>query len=131
MAFASDRAGSQQIYIHDTGSGETRRITFEGSYNASPAWSPRGEWIAFAARAGNNIDIYLIDPETGYTLPLVTNPRSDEEPAWSPDGRKLAFTSTRRGRKEVYTINVDGRDLRRLSGGFGNSSSASWSTWLE
>lgn len=131
LVFASDRAGTLQLYIRDQSSNEIRRLTFQGDYNASPAWSPTGEWIAYAARTGNNFDVYLIDPETGYTKPLMIHPRGDENPVWSPDGRKVAFTSDRRGRKDIYVVDVDGRNLRRLTDGFGNCSNPAWSGWVD
>jgi TolB protein len=131
LAFASDRTGTLQMYVRDQSSNEIRRLTFEGNYNASPAWSPTGEWIAYAARTGNNFDLYLIDPESGYTKPLMIHPRGDEHPVWSPDGRKVAFTSDRRGRKDIYVVDVDGRNLRRLTDGFGNCSSPAWSGWQD
>jgi TolB protein len=73
--------------------------------------------------------MYLIDPETGYTKPLMIHPRNDENPVWSPDGRKIAFSSDRRGRKDIYVVDVDGRNLRRLTEGFGNCSNPAWSGW--
>jgi TolB protein len=108
-----------------------RRLTYRGDYNATPAWSPNGEWIAYAARTGTNLDLYLIDPDSGYTAPLVVHARSDESPSWSPDGRKIAFTSDRRGRREIYTIDLNGRNLRRLTQDFGNCSNAAWASWFE
>jgi TolB protein len=131
LAFASDRTGTLQLYIRNGSSNEIRRLTFRGDYNSSPAWSPTGEWITYAARTGNNFDLYLIDPETGYTTPLMIHPRSDEHPVWSPDGRKVAFTSNRRGRKDIYVVDVDGRNLRRLTDGFGNCSNPAWSGWQD
>lgn len=133
MAFVSDRTGSPQVYVRDMGSGETRRLTYEGSYNVSPAWSPSGEWVAYAAQQNGGFDIHLIDPESGYSVPVVVHPRADEEPHWSPDGRKLVFTSTRRGRKEVFVIDIIDpvTSIRRLTRGFGHSSNAAWSPWLE
>ena len=113
------------------GVGEERRLTFQGKYNASPAWSPTGQWIAYSAQTGSNFDIYLIDPESGYTTPLVIHPRSDEDPAWSPDGRKLVFSSNRRGRHDLYRIDVDGRHLTRLTHDYGECSNPAWSGWLD
>lgn len=131
IAFVSDRSGSPQLYVKDLKSGEERRLTYRGSYNATPAWSPNGNWIVFSALTGSNFDLYLIDPETGYTTPLVVHPRGDEDPAWSPDGRKIVFSSSRRGRKELYQIDLDGRNLRRVTSGFGNCTNPAWSPWLD
>jgi len=131
VAFASDRSGSQQIHVMDISTNTTRRLTYRGDYNASPAWSPTGEWIVYAARTGSNLDLYLIDPETGYTTPVVIHPRSDEDPSWSPDGRKVAFSSSRRGLRDIFVIDVDGRNLRRITEGYGNCSNPAWSGWLK
>jgi len=96
------------------GSG-VRRLTFDGTYNTAPEWSPDGRWIAYETRVKSQFDIWLVDPESGAAGPLVTHRRSDEHPTWSPDGSKLAFTSTRRGRADIYVIDVDGSHLRRLT----------------
>ena len=34
-----------------------RRVTFEGNYNTSPAWSPKGDRIAYARRVGGRFQI--------------------------------------------------------------------------
>ena len=126
----SDRSGSPQIYVKNLETRRIRRLTYEGTYNASPAWSPTGEWIVYMARTGSSFDLYLIDPESGYTTPLVLHPRSDEDPAWAPDGRKIVFASTRRGRYDLYRIDLDGGNLVRLTEDFGNCTNPSWSGWL-
>jgi TolB protein len=132
IAFMSDRSGSPQIYVKDLKSGDERRLTFRGSYNASPAWSPQGNWILFTGKTSTgSFDIYVIDATSGYTTPLVVHPRGDEDPAWSPDGRKIVFSSARRGRKELYQVDFDGRNLRRIVDGMGNSTNPAWSPWLD
>ena len=47
-AFVSDRSGNPQIYVLDLASKQTRRLT-NLNWCDAPAWSPTGEWIAFAA----------------------------------------------------------------------------------
>jgi TolB protein len=118
--------------VKDLKSGDERRLTFRGSYNASPAWSPQGNWILFTGKTSTgSFDIYVIDATSGYTTPLVVHPRGDEDPAWSPDGRKIVFSSARRGRKELYQVDFDGRNLRRIVDGMGNSTNPAWSPWLD
>ena len=41
---------------------DQRRLTFQGSYNTAPAWSPDGRWIAYETQVGGQFDIWLIDP---------------------------------------------------------------------
>ena len=41
--------GSPQIYILDLASGQVQRLTYGLKYSAAPAWSPKGDLIAFQA----------------------------------------------------------------------------------
>ena len=103
-----------------------RRLSFTGSYNTSPAWSPDGRWIAYETRVGGQFDIWLIDPSGEVNVPLVTHPRNDESPSWSPDSRRLVFSSTRRGRADLYSVDLRGQDLRRLTKKQGDNLQPDW-----
>ncbi|OGR95989.1 MAG: hypothetical protein A2V88_17240, partial [Elusimicrobia bacterium RBG_16_66_12] len=46
-AFVSDRSGNPQIYVLDLATKQTRRLS-NMNWCDAPAWSPTGEWIAFA-----------------------------------------------------------------------------------
>jgi TolB protein len=108
-------------------SGEgVRRLTFNGGYNSSPAWSPDGKWIAYESRVGGQMDIWLIDPQGGVNLPLIEHPRTDEHPAWSPDGRMLALSSARRGDADIYVVDVNGRNLRKITSHRGDDTVPAW-----
>jgi TolB protein len=48
----SDRGGTPQIYRMPASGGEPTRLTFEGSYNVGPRFSPDGKYIAFVQREG-------------------------------------------------------------------------------
>ena len=52
LAFCSSRRGGPQIYVMDVGNGNIRRLTFRGDYNTSPAWSPKGDLLAYTTRSG-------------------------------------------------------------------------------
>ena len=38
------------LYVINADGTDLRRLTFEGPYNTSPSWSPRGDLIAFVQR---------------------------------------------------------------------------------
>src|SRR5205823_5257270 len=47
LAFVSNRGGTPQIYLMGADGSDVKRLTFQGNYNQTPDWSPRGDLIAF------------------------------------------------------------------------------------
>ncbi len=127
-AFVSDRSGNPQIYLLDLATKRTRRLT-NLNWCDSPAWSPTGEWIAFAGRANrfDKMDIFLVDVTGSQVRQLTHGEGSNEDPTWSPDGRVLAFSSTRDGRRRIYAMDADGSAPRPVGDVPGPSSTPSWS----
>jgi Tol biopolymer transport system component len=97
-----------------------------GNYPTSqqPAWSPRGDRIAWArySRLGA-IDIWTMKPDGSRKRRLTHSPPDIQasRPIWSPGGRRIIytrFTSTQGTFEEegVYVMNRDGTRKRRLGG---------------
>jgi TolB protein len=128
VAFVSDRSGNPQIYALDVGTKQARRLT-SMNWCDSPAWSPTGEWIAFAGRANrkDKMDVFLVDITGGQIRQLTHGEGSNEDPTWSPDGRLLAFSSTRGGRAQIYVMDADGSAPRLAADVPGASSTPHWS----
>jgi TolB protein len=101
----------------DTYGGNLRRLTYHGDYNTSPAWSPRGDLIAYVSReSGNSQQLYVTDPYD-YQPVQVTFEENNEEPGWSADGLHIVFSSNRNGMYELFTMNWDGTRQRKLTQG--------------
>jgi TolB protein len=100
--FLSDRSGSPQLYLMERSGGNVRRLTFTGGYNASPAWSPRGDLIAFSTRMGAEFQIAVITPDGRDGRLITKDAHSYEDPRWAPDGRHLVCTE--RGREETVSV---------------------------
>ena len=128
VAFVSDRSGNPQIYVLDLATKQARRLS-NLNWCDSPAWSPTGEWIAFAGRANrkDKMDIFLVDITGGQIRQLTHGEGSNEDPTWSPDGRLLAFSSTRDVRAQIYVMDADGSAPRRAADVPGASSTPHWS----
>jgi TolB protein len=80
-------------------------VTFEGKYNTSPEWSPKGDRLVFSGRHEGKNHIFLVRPD-GTGLERLTDIGNNEEPSFSPDGRFIAFSSVMR---------ADGETQRRIS----------------
>jgi Tol biopolymer transport system component len=94
-----------------------RKVTHDGSA-ALPAWSAKGDALAFARGDG----IFVIKPN-GSAKRHVGRRADPTEPAWSPDGRRVAFTTP----GEVWIANARGTGQRRLAEGASSDTQAVWS----
>ncbi len=113
IAFVSDRGGSPQVYTMRADGSDIRRVTFEGSYNTSPGWSPRGDRIVFSCRREKN-QICIVKPD-GTAPAQLTGSGNNEDPAFSPDGRYITFSSDRDGGKAIYIMRANGEAQKKIS----------------
>ena len=107
LAFVSDRNGGPQIFVVPAAGGAARQVSFNGSYNTTPTWSPRAgkHIIAYTTRDGGVYDIVTLDLDTSTSTRITQNEGSNEEPAFSPNGRAIAFARAGQG---VFIANSDG-----------------------
>jgi len=119
--------------ISSDGTGLTR-LTYEGKYNAAPAWSPKGDKIAFSRLDGGKFDIWVMNTDGAGEARLTSNSGDNENPSWSPDGRYITFTSTRSGSAKIYIMWSNGENQRQIKVENlekGSQTAPSWSPYLE
>ena len=114
ILFASDRAGTWDIYRIDPNGGEPVALSTRPRNDRAPALSPDGRTIAFAAGSPGSRDIWLMDADGTNGRQLTFDPADDYSPQWAPDG-SLAFASTRGGAGgafgDIYVMTNDGGGL--------------------
>ena len=113
--FESDRSGSQQLYVMNADGSNQQRISFGGGRYATPAWSPRGDLIAFT-RMGGGFRIGVMNPSGGGEK-LLTDAWGDEGPSWSPNGRVLLFSRGAQGpsgKSDIWSVDLTGSTSRRI-----------------
>jgi TolB protein len=102
-------------------------LTYEGSYNTSPSWSPKGNRIAYESTVSGVFQIFTISADGGAPQQLTSQGREHKHPSWSPDGRYLAITVKSGGIDRIAVINANGTNIRVLSEG----SNPAWSQYLQ
>ena len=132
MPFANFRA-SQDIYVVNADGGDLTALTSTEENEVSPAWSPDGGKIAFAARRGGHFVIAVMDADGGNIHDITTPDLAQSyldvacTPAWSPDGKKIAFTSSRDGKAGISVMDLETGTTAKLTDDTASSSYPSWS----
>jgi hypothetical protein len=106
---------NSEIYAMDADGANQTNLSNANGQDYTPAWSPDGTKIAFAANRTGNFEIYVMNANGSGQTRLTNNQADDLEPAWAPDGTKIAFRSFRNGNEEIYVMNANGSNPVRLT----------------
>lgn len=104
----------------------TRRVTFEGKYQDSPSWSPRGDRIAYCSYRNGKFDIYTMGTDGKKQEKVTSLPGNNEYPAWSPDGSNIAFVNRLGSKSDIYFVRPDGSGLKKITSS-GRAKMPDWS----
>ena len=127
---ASASYASFDIYSMKPDGSDVRQLTHatDGIWNASPAWSPDGNQIAFQSTQDGNWEIYRMNADGSNVQRLTYEENAtDEYPCWSADGTKIVFQSNRSENIELYAINADdGSGITQLTSGVWQNIHPDW-----
>jgi Tol biopolymer transport system component len=121
--------GTKQLYVmRADGSHQFPLFNKDLGFITDAAWSPDGRQIVFSALLGGNPYLYVVKPDGTNLITMSRDASSyDTSPSWSPDGKSIIFASKRdSGKYHLYTMNADGSDQRRLTGGPGEEAAPIW-----
>jgi Tol biopolymer transport system component/DNA-binding winged helix-turn-helix (wHTH) protein len=87
IVYASDRAGSADLWKQRIGDPDPVRLTNSAAVESQPAWSPDGRSIVFRSeRDGGGLHVIAADGGEERRLSSFGH-----APAWSPDGSRILF----------------------------------------
>jgi Tol biopolymer transport system component/DNA-binding winged helix-turn-helix (wHTH) protein len=123
IAFASNRSGSDEIWVCDADGANVRKLTsFGGPYVASPVWSPDGRRFAFGACPGGRCETYVISADGGKPERLGIIQSGDGFSSWSRDGKWIYIGSDRSGKGQLWKVPAGGGDAVQITKqGFGGN----------
>ncbi len=83
----------KQIYTVPVEGGSPRRITWSGTMNYRPRWSPDSTRIAFISNRSGTNQIWIMDADGSNPRQVTDLATEADGVLWSPDGENLIFTS--------------------------------------
>jgi len=99
-----------------TGHRQPLKLIASTREDASPAFSPDGQRIAFASNRSGRFEIYICGSDGTNPAQLTSMKAPDTgTPAWSPDGKRIAFDSRLEGHSDIFVINAEGGSPHRLT----------------
>jgi Tol biopolymer transport system component len=130
IVFASNRTSDNDLFIMNVDGTGLRRVTSDIAY--LPSYSQEADMLAYTTQRplpGNsrrvNVNIVRPDGSGGSNLGGFEN--DDWDPAFSPDGRRVAFVTSRDGNREIYVLDLDSRQVTRLTNDQAGDYSPAWS----
>lgn len=109
VVFASDRTGRMHIYIMGIGGQNPVQLTFGNFDDYDPAFSPRGDRIAFVSDRGGtgNLELFTMNADGTNLLQRTADAGDQTDPSWSYDGRRIAFCfSVGGGNRQIWVYDT-------------------------
>jgi Tol biopolymer transport system component len=108
------------VYVMDIAGNNKRMLAEEGSF---PSWSSDGRYIVFQSQRDNKKgemgrptpEIYVMNSDGSNPKNVSNNEYWDYYCYFSPAGKEIVFTSNRDGNQEIYTMDIQGKNVKRLT----------------
>jgi len=136
VAFWGKEKGRQgaNIWIGTTDGSQWQQLTFDGSGNEGPQWSPDGQLIVYSStRASTHSHIWVMDRDGSNQRQLTYEPFGGARPTFHPYGNTIVFTSNPPGGKDgqkeanLWQTDLSGRTPERITTHMGLDFKASFS----
>jgi TolB protein len=103
VAFASNRAGSWDIWVVETGGGAPEQITGGLADEVHPDWSPDGSKLVFCALppGGGQWELWIVDARTGGNKRFIGHGLF---PDWMPGGDTILFQRARERGSRLFSV---------------------------
>jgi Tol biopolymer transport system component/predicted Ser/Thr protein kinase len=113
FAYATNRSGAQEIWLHNRLDGSERRIVSEEQLGGADflfdcVVSPDGTRVAYRVHQGSKLAIWISPLSGDGPVQLWDDPAESPQrgPSWSPDGNWIAYYGSRDGRPAILKARV-------------------------
>ncbi len=113
----------KEVYIMDWDGAKVTKISNHKSIAISPAWSRKGDRIAYTAFAyhnnikSRNADLFIYDLQTMKRWLVSYKKGINSGANFFPDDKNLLMTVSTGGTPDIYKVTVDGKTMTRITNG--------------
>lgn len=116
--------------------GSRRSVLFHDDKRSavSPAWSPRGDRVAFGlggffqSIGGRSVADIAVVASDGTKPQLLTDGSANYGfPSWSPDGRRIVYRGSTEGKSTLFVMDSETREAKPLKTGAEKENFPAWS----
>ncbi|MDO9182516.1 MAG: hypothetical protein Q7U04_08905 [Bacteriovorax sp.] len=127
IVFISDRnsKGSKtvkEVYMMDFDGKNVTQITSHGGIAISPSMSADGHYLVYSlilnSNGKRNNNLYLMDLRTKESHVISSKDGINSGAIFLPGGKSIALTLTISGNAEIYEMNLEGKNLRKITNHF-------------
>jgi serine/threonine-protein kinase len=127
IAWTRLESGFVTIYLSTvTGSASSRLPRPTAQSEDTPAFSPDGNFLAFAAGPKDDRQIVVSTAAGANRRAITTRGADNSNPVWSPDGAYIAYSSTASGTQQLVVMRNDGSEATTITTGAGKKWYLSW-----
>jgi Tol biopolymer transport system component/imidazolonepropionase-like amidohydrolase len=116
VAFSSDKAGSQDLYVVTVATGAEQRVTSLPGAEIGSSWSPDGTKLAFQSEASASTfttETFTVEIATGNVTKVIGPLNAPSRPSWHPSGQSIAVCALkpysrrfREGTNQILRVNL-------------------------
>lgn len=127
IVFVSDRNSRgaktvKEIYMMDFDGKNVQQITNHGGIAIGPAMSQDGRWLVYSliqnSGGKRNNNLYLMDMQTKEARIISQREGINSGAVFMPGGKSIALTLTVSGNAEIYEMDLDTKNLRKITNHF-------------
>lgn len=118
LLFGANVAGNFDVYSVLPSGRSVQRLTSDAGFDACPASSADGKWIAWCSGVAPVFEIWTMRIDGTQKHQVTTLQGAATFPDFSPDGERIVFTSGTpgvAGSADIYSVDRDGSKLERLT----------------
>jgi len=105
-----------ELYVADYDGQNRQRVMSSPLPLMSPAWSPKGDYLAYVSFERRVSTVFVQHLRTGKKVAVSARAGINGSPSYSPNGDKLALTlSGSTGNLDIYTLDLNTQELTRLT----------------